>query len=114
MADARGPDLVEHLRRGIGLHRIERVARKGIEKALRRRLEALRMQHIDGLDRLQPLDDLLDARKARQFDTRIHGDAFNDTAPLWGKRMTGSRQCGLGVDAKLSSPLVGEDAKSYV
>ena len=73
MADAGGPHLVEHERMRIGLHRIQRVARKGVEEALRRGGEPAGMQHIDGLDGFQPLDHLLHAGKARQqrFDARI-------------------------------------------
>src|SRR5512135_2747932 len=65
MADARGPDLVENLRRGIGLDGIERVARKAVEEAARRGTEFFRKDAIDGLARLQRRDRLFDRGEAR-------------------------------------------------
>ena len=77
MADARRPHLIEHLRRRIGLDRVERVARKGIEETLRRHPELLRVDGIDRLDRLHLGDEVVDAGKAgKRFGAggpHIHG-----------------------------------------
>lgn len=66
MADAGIPQLLDHERVWIGLHRIKHVAGKAVEKLPGRGGEFLRADQIERFARLQAFDRFLDRGVARQ------------------------------------------------